>query len=74
MRESITVSWYPSLYRMLTLKRRYVWCPVQILRETEKTILVYNGGRSWVSKSQIRDIRLRDNTFEIYVKEGTLAA
>ena len=62
-RESITMPWYPSLYRMLCPKPRYVWCPVQILRETEKAILVDNGGKSWVPKSQIWGIRLRDNTF-----------
>ena len=61
-----------SLYRVLSPKRGYVWCGVRILHETEKAILVYNGGRIWVPKSWIQDIRLKANTFEICVKEGTL--
>lgn len=65
--------WYPSLYRALFPAGRYAWHRVRIFRETEKAILVYNGGNAWVPKSQILDIRLRGNTFEIYVKEGTLA-
>lgn len=65
--------WYPSLYSVLFPARRYVWCPIRILRETEKAILVRNGGKTWVPKSQIRGIRLRLNMFETYVREGMLA-
>ncbi len=64
--------WPISLYRVLYPGRPYVWCRIWILRETKKAILVYSGGRAWVPKSLIGAIRLNGNTFEIYVKEGTL--
>ena len=64
--------WCPSLYRLLTPRPLYIWYPVRILHETNKAILVYNGGKTWVPKSWIRGIRLRGATFEIHI-EGTLA-
>jgi hypothetical protein len=65
--------WYPSFYRVIFPTRRYAWHRVKILRETDKAILIYNGGKTWVPKSWIYGIRLRNNTLEIYIREGTLA-
>ena len=53
-------------------KERYIWAQVRILRETEKAILIDNGMKIWIRKSQIYGIRLGNNTFEIYVKESTV--
>ncbi len=53
-------------------KETYIWAQVCILRETDKAILVNNGMKIWIPKSQIHGIRLRNNTFEIYVKESTV--
>lgn len=53
-------------------KERYIWAQVRILHETEKAILIDNGMRIWVPKSRIYRIRLRNNIFEIYVKESTV--
>jgi len=53
-------------------KERYVWAQVRIVRETDKAILVDNGTKTWIPKSRIHRIRLRDNIFEIYVKESTV--
>jgi len=36
---------------------------------SRRTILVYNGRKSWIPKSRIYGVRLRKNTFEIYVKK-----
>jgi hypothetical protein len=57
-----------SIYRMLYPRPKYTWAQVRILHETEKAILVYNGMKIWVPKSQIHGIRLRKNNFEIYVR------
>jgi len=53
-------------------KERYIWAQVRILRETEKAILVDNGMKIWIPKWRICGIRLRNNIFEIYVKESTV--
>ncbi len=53
-------------------KQRYIWVRVRILHETDKTVLIDNGMKIWVPKSRIYRIRLRKNTFEIYVKESTV--
>ena len=53
-------------------KERYIWVQVRILRETEKAILIDNGMKIWIPKSWIHGIRLKNNTFEIYVKESTI--
>ena len=53
-------------------KRRYIWVQVRILHETDKAVLVDNGMKIWIPKSRIYKIRLRNNTFEICVKESTL--
>jgi len=49
-------------------KEKYIWAQVRILHETDKAILIDNGMIIWVPKSRIYRIRLRNNTFEIYVK------
>jgi len=53
-------------------KERYIWAQVRILRETDKAVSVDSGMKIWVPKSRIYRIRLRSNTFEIYVKESTV--
>lgn len=59
--------------RNLTYPRqRYIWAKVRILRETDKAILVESGMKIWIPKSRIRAIRLRNNRFEVYVKESTV--
>jgi hypothetical protein len=53
-------------------KEKYIWARVRILHETDKAILVDNGIKSWIPKSRIYEIRLRNNTFEIYTKESSV--
>ncbi len=53
-------------------KERYVWAQVRILRETERAVLIDNGMRIWIPKSPIHRIRLRNNIFEIHVKESAV--
>ena len=60
------------LYNLLYPPEKYIWAQIRILHETEKAILVDNGMKIWIPKSQIHGIRLRKNTFEIYVKESTV--
>ncbi len=64
--------WPFSIYNLLYPKEKYVWARVRILHETDKAILIDNGMRIWIPKSQIYGIRLRNNIFEIYVKESTV--
>jgi len=61
-----------NIYRMLYPRPKYVWAQIQILHETEKAVLVYNGMKIWIPKSQIYVIRLKKNNFEIYVRECTI--
>jgi len=51
---------------------RYIWTQIRILKETDKAILVDNGMKTWIPKSQIHGIRLRKNVFEVYVRESTI--
>ena len=67
------MTWPFSFYRLLYPADRYVWVQVCILHETHKAILVYNGARFWIPKSQIRAIRLRRNSFEICVRRSLIA-
>jgi len=53
-------------------KQKYIWAQIRILHETEKAILIDNGMKIWIPKSRIYGIRLKDNIFEIYVKESTV--
>ena len=64
--------WPLSIYRLMHPRKRYIWVQVRILHETDKAILADNGMKIWIPKSRIYRIRLRNNTFEIYVKESTV--
>jgi len=64
--------WLLSVYRLMYSKERYIWVQVRILHETDKAILVDNGIKIWIPKSRIHRIRLRNNIFEIYVRESTV--
>ena len=61
-----------SVRSLIYPKEKYVWARVRILHETDKAVLVYNGIKTWIPKSRICGIRLRSNTFEIYVKESAV--
>lgn len=60
------------LYDLIYPKERYIWAQIRILHETDKAVLVEHGMKIWVPKSRIYGIRLRKNTFEVYVKESTV--
>ena len=60
------------LYDLIYPKEKYIWAKIRILHETDKAILVDNGMKLWIPKSQIYKIRLRGDTFEIYVKENVV--
>jgi len=62
-----------SIYRLMHPKERCIWVQVPILHETDKTVLVDDGTKIWIPKSRIHGIKLRNNIFEIYVKESTVA-
>jgi len=64
--------WPFSIYNLLYPKEKYIWARVRILHETKKAILIDNGMKIWIPKSRIHGIRLRNNIFEIYVKESTV--
>ena len=64
---------YSIIYRFLYSSERYTWAQVRILHETDKAILVDNGMKTWIPKSRLFGIRLRNGVFEIYVKEGIVA-
>ena len=64
--------WPFSIYRLLHSEERYVWVQVRILYETKKAILIDNDAKIWIPKSRIYGIRLRNNIFEIYIKESTI--
>ena len=62
-----------GIYNLLN-PERYIWLQIRILHETDKAILIDNGMKIWIAKSQIYRIRLRKNVFEIYVKDGRINA
>ncbi len=64
--------WPFSIYNLVYPKERYIWAQVRILHETEKAILIDNGMKIWIPKSHIHGIRLRNNFFEIYVRESAV--
>ena len=73
LREALATKQSQSGYsNLLYPKEKYVWARVRILHETDKAILVDNGMKIWIPKSQIYAIKLRNNFFEIYVKESTV--
>jgi len=51
--------WSISIHRLMYPKEKYIWAQIRILHETDKAILVDNGTRTWIPKSQIRRIRLK---------------
>lgn len=53
-------------------KPRCIWVQVRILCETDKAILVKCNIKTWIPKSRIHRIRLRNNVFEIYVEKSTV--
>lgn len=61
--------WPFTICNLLYPRERYVWIQIRILHETEKAILVKNVEKTWIPKSQIRKIRLKNNVFEVYVRE-----
>jgi len=64
--------WPFSIQKLTYPKVRCIWAQVHILQETEKAILIDNGMKIWIPKSRIHGIRLRNNFFEIHVKESTV--
>jgi len=64
--------WPLSIYRLTHPRERYIWVQVRILHETIKAVLVDNGMKTWIPKSRIHRIRLKNSIFEIYVKESNL--
>jgi len=64
--------WPFSIRSILAPRNPYLWARVRILRETDKAVLVKAGMKTWIPKSQIRGIRLRNNVFEIYVRESVI--
>jgi hypothetical protein len=66
------MSWPYIIYSLLYPKEKPVWIKIRILHETDKAILVYCGRNLWIPKSRIYGIRLKNNVFEIYVKESTI--
>ena len=66
------MSWPFSFLGLICPRERFVWVQVRIIYETDKEILVDNGRKFWIPKSRIGGIRLKGNTFEIYVKESVV--
>lgn len=61
-----------SIRSLMRPQERFIWAQVRIIHETDKAILVDNGRKFWIPKSRICGIRLKGNTFEIYVKESVV--
>jgi len=66
------MNWPFSIRNCVYPKEKYIWVPVRIIHETKKAILVDNGRKTWIPKSRIYGVRLKNNAFEIYVKESTI--
>ena len=47
--------------------------PCPRLPTTENAVLVFNGGRRWIPKSQIEGIRLRGQVIELHMRARWLA-
>jgi hypothetical protein len=45
--------WPFSIYRLVHPNERYIWVQVRILYETGTAVLVDNGMKIWIPKSQI---------------------
>lgn len=66
------MTWPFSIRDALYPEEKRIWVKIRIIHETDKAILVYNSRKIWVPKSRIYGIRLKNNTFEIYVEERTI--
>jgi len=55
-----------GIYNLMN-PERYIWLQV---RKTDKAILIDNGIKTWISKSRIFGIRLKNNAFEIHIEEN----
>jgi len=66
------MSWPFSIRNLIYPQERFIWEQVRIIHETDKAILVDNGRKFWIPKCRIYGIRIRNNIFEIYVKESTM--
>ena len=66
------MSWPFSIRNVIYPKERFIWMPIKVIHETNKAILVDNGRKFWIPKSQICKIKLKNSTFEIYVKESDI--
>jgi len=66
------MSWIFSIRNIIYPEEKYIWAQVRIIHEMDKAILIDNGRKFWIPKSRIYGIRLKNNTFEIYVKESTV--
>lgn len=64
--------WPFSIRKSLYPEERYIWAPVRIIHETDKAILIDNGRKLWIPKSRVNGVRLKNNTFEIYIKKSTV--
>jgi len=74
-----------GIYNLIN-PEEYIWLKIRILKETAKAILITSPFviasktkqsqnddiKFWIPKSRIYRIKLRNNIFEIYVKEGTV--
>lgn len=63
------MSWPFSIRSTIYPKERFIWAQVRIIHETDKAILVDNGRKTWIPKSRIYGVKLKNSAFEIYVKE-----
>ena len=66
------MNWLFSIRNIIYPKEKYIWAQIKILHETDKAILVNNGRKFWIPKSQIYGIRLTNNAFEIYAKGSAM--
>ncbi len=66
------MSWIFTIRNVIYPKEKYIWAQVRIIHETDKAILTDNGRKFWIPKCRIYGIRLKNNVFEIYVKESSM--
>ncbi len=54
-------------------REKKIWVKVRFVHETEKAVLVLSEGRkTWIAKSVIYKIRLRNGDFKVCVRESML--
>lgn len=66
------MNWPFSIRNAIYPRERLIWTQVRIIHETDKAILVDNGRKFWIPKYRIYGIRLKNDAFEIYVKESVV--